>query len=1515
MPIQDNLIEQTLEYISSNGYISDNNKFLKNTSKFLSELFNVNHIVINKYSINKPNIADTIVFYEKGKFKSNISYNLKDTPCSNVIDKVICHYPNNVQKLFPKDRFLVHRNINSYIGVPLWNSKKEPIGLIALMNVKPFEKAKTLEIIIKIIAIQIEKVLENILFEEISKENELEFKELSNLTFEGIAIHELGKAKHVNLAMEKMFGYTKKELIGKNLFELFFQEKHHNLISEKIIEGYGLPYELEGVKKDGSIFPVEIEGRTININTGIKRVTSIRDLTDRKKVEKQILRTKTLLFETQKIAGIGSFILNISTGLWESSSILNEIFGIEKNYVKDEKGWSQILHPNEQNSMLEYMECNILKNHEFFDRQYRVIKKNSKEIRWVHGLGKLEFDESGNPIKFIGTIQDITASKKNQQELQKEKEKAEKSEKELKESEHRFKSLIDQAGDGMCLNDFEGNIIEVNNKAVESTGYSRKELLSMKVVDIDVNKPLLKDQQKVWDTLKEKTTIRIESQLKRKDGSIFPAEISIGIVTIKEQKLILCFVRDISERIDTQVENKKLSAAVEQSANSIIITCTSGNIEYTNPKFSEITGYSAEEVIGKNPNILSSGNQSKKYYKEMWKIISNGNIWKGEFLNKAKNGNLFWEQATITPIKNINGEVTNYLAIKEDITDRKKSEEALKIAYNTIKEKENYLVNILETANEGFWIIGKDGITIDVNKKMCSILDRTSIEIKGKSIFDFVDEENRKIFKNQLIYRDSGIATSYEIELLKPDGFSITCLFNTSPIYNKNKERVGSFALVTDISNVNLAYKKLEIKNKELIKLSNKLSEKSRLHLESKNKFQNLFEHSPVSLWEEDFSEVKQFIKSIGVEASKLDRYFDENHNFLLECIRKIKIIRVNKSTLDLIGVKNIEELTSHLKETNNKRSFNVLKKELVAIASNCKEFNSETEFTKTNGERISAIVKSEIDVNGIAIVSVIDITAIKRAEYQIQKAKDKAEKSDERYRLAVRATGLGIWDWDITSNSVYYSKYYKHQIGYQNSELENKFSTWEDHIHPDDIEGELLKIEAYQKNPKGQYVSEFRFKHKNGSYIWILSRAEVLTDKNGKVVRMFGSHRDISVRKKALSKLKDQTIELVKAKEKAEESNKLKTEFLHNMSHEIRTPMNGILGFSNFLRTHNLSNEKRDYYINIIQNSGNQLLRIIDDILEISRLETKQVKVIEKPVCLNDLLLELFSIFDIKAKENGIPIYLKNELSDSESVINTDKSKLNKVLSNLLENSLKFTHTGSVKLGYKLIDENIELYVEDTGIGINEDKQEIIFERFSQEDENVSQSTGGLGLGLSIAKENTELLGGNISLTSKKGVGSKFVVSIPYKPINKVTNQHKLNGKLVDKQNKYTVLIVEDEEVNFMFIEILLLEKNNYNIAILHAENGKEAVELCRSNDTIDLVLMDINMPLLNGYEATKQIKSFKPNLPIIAQTAYSTIEDKDKAKKAGCDSFISKPIKEKSLKTILDSYLIENKYKKKTS
>jgi len=356
-------------------------------------------------------------------------------------------------------------------------------------------------------------------------------------------------------------------------------------------------------------------------------------------------------------------------------------------------------------------------------------------------------------------------------------------------------------------------------------------------------------------------------------------------------------------------------------------------------------------------------------------------------------------------------------------------------------------------------------------------------------------------------------------------------------------------------------------------------------------------------------------------------------------------------------------------------------------------------------------------------------------------------------------------------------------------------------------------------------------------------------------------------------------------------------------MSHEIRTPMNGIMGFSELLKSGELTPEERKEYTAIIIKSGQDLITSVDDILEISALETKKSSILFTEIDLKKLLEELISQYTNQAKEKNLTLRLKHEVPDTKNTILTDIPKFNKILDNLLNNAIKFTKTGSVTIFSYLRDDYLTVSIEDTGIGIKQKDQDIIFKSFSQSEKEISKNFGGLGLGLAIAKKYIDLIGGSISFKSIENQGSTFLLKIPYTQMQNDTAPS-LSKEIAPIPKKHLVLIAEDGEVNFLFLKTILTKMSGFEFVIYRAENGKEAVNICETNDKIDLVLMDIKMPIMNGYDATKHIKKIRPNLPVVAQTAYSTEEDIEKALEAGCDHFIAKPVDRKILRPILDKY-----------
>jgi signal transduction histidine kinase/ActR/RegA family two-component response regulator len=379
---------------------------------------------------------------------------------------------------------------------------------------------------------------------------------------------------------------------------------------------------------------------------------------------------------------------------------------------------------------------------------------------------------------------------------------------------------------------------------------------------------------------------------------------------------------------------------------------------------------------------------------------------------------------------------------------------------------------------------------------------------------------------------------------------------------------------------------------------------------------------------------------------------------------------------------------------------------------------------------------------------------------------------------------------------------------------------------------------------------------------------------------------------------------ELIKAKEKAEESDKLKSAFLANMSHEIRTPMNGILGFTELLRSSDLNDEHRQEYLQIIKNNGERMLIIINDIIDISKIESGYIKVTRTAININEQIESISSLFMPEAKAKGIKLMVKKTLPKNEVIVKTDREKLDSILTNLVKNAIKFTPSGSIEFGYEKKDKCLEFFVKDTGIGVRREQKEIIFERFRQGSESLARNYEGTGLGLSISKAYVEMLDGKIWFESEFGKGSIFYFTIPYDTDTDLTNiiPQINSGRLKNSIMKnLDVLIAEDDKTSEILMTKLVTP---YSKKIIKVKTGTQAVAVCRENQGLDLIMMDIKMPEMDGYEATRQIREFNKDIIIIAQTAFGLRGDREKALEAGCNDYISKPIDNNLLVPLLQKY-----------
>jgi PAS domain S-box-containing protein len=511
---------------------------------------------------------------------------------------------------------------------------------------------------------------------------------------------------------------------------------------------------------------------------------------------------------------------------------------------------------------------------------------------------------------------------------------------------------------------------------------------------------------------------------------------------------------------------------------------------------------------------------------------------------------------------------------------------------------------------------------------------------------------------------------------------------------------------------------------------------------------------------------------------------------------------------------------------------------------------------------------------------------------------------SEERFNLAIWGMNDGVWDWNLLTNKLYMDTRYKSMLGCRDEELGDSPEAWLSRVHPDDRERATSVLTKYLAGETTQYRNVFRMRHKDGSYRWILSRGAALRDSSGNPYRMVGAHTDITEQKELEERLRQ-------AIERAEAANRAKSEFLANMSHEIRTPMNAVVGLANILSITKPLSDKQREFINALQLSAQSLLALINDLLDITKIESRTVDFEHIVFHFSELIGEIFSVFSVQARQKGIVLRYEETPEGMQSFLG-DPLRIKQIVTNLISNAIKFTQQGSVRVRITTSPHAeshrsyVHISVKDTGIGIPEDKQEQIFEKFTQADMSITRQFGGTGLGLAISKSLAELMEGGITLKSEPGAGSEFILHLP---LERVAEQRVIPfpakkapaaPRCSAAAKKRKVLLAEDHNANVL-VATTLLENLGYTCDV--ARNGQEALAKVRAaHDAYLAVLMDVQMPEMDGYKATRLIREeesshHSAHIPIIGITAHVLSGDRDKCLQSGMDDYIAKPFNPEEL------------------
>jgi PAS domain S-box-containing protein len=530
--------------------------------------------------------------------------------------------------------------------------------------------------------------------------------------------------------------------------------------------------------------------------------------------------------------------------------------------------------------------------------------------------------------------------------------------------------------------------------------------------------------------------------------------------------------------------------------------------------------------------------------------------------------------------------------------------------------------------------------------------------------------------------------------------------------------------------------------------------------------------------------------------------------------------------------------------------------------------------------------------------------TAIRQAlkiKREIEKKKDVEQallKAETEYETLKSNVPLALYRLSKEKLPIYVNNAFVEMLGFDSTVDVFDAQFTEHFVRPRDFESlmEVLLKKAIVKNYELELIK------KDGTKIWGAFNVSAIFDSSGNFVFQDGIITDITEIKQARE-------ELIRAKQKAEQSDKLKSAFLANMSHEIRTPMNAIIGFADLLRSNEPDTGSMDEYIKHINENSATLLRIINDVIDIAKIESGSLEVHKSKLRVNQLLTEVLKEFEselVAKNKHGIQAKLNLPEDCNSFGLHTDIIRVNQIIRNLLDNAVKFTEQGSIEFGYSLEDDLVTFFVRDSGIGVSDEMHELIFERFRQVDDSHTRAFGGTGLGLTIAKSLVGKLGGKIWVESKLYQGSTFFFTIPIES----EEQEKVSVPVYEKTPETVnwankkLLIAEDVESNFYYLKTILKKTN---IQIFRANDGKEAIEIAKENPDIDLVLMDVQMPNVNGYDATLEIRKFRKDVSIIGQTAFALSSDLAKLVEVGCNDYLVKPILRKTLFDMLHKYIVD--------
>lgn len=1009
----------------------------------------------------------------------------------------------------------------------------------------------------------------------------------------------------------------------------------------------------------------------------------------------------------------------------------------------------------------------------------------------------------------------------------------------------RMKLAIDRSMDGVALLDPEGRYYYLNQVHVTMFGYEQEDELIGKTWQYIYGETEIKRiNEEIFPKLVQQGHWKGETVAKSKLGTPVHQEISL---TIADDGGIICICRDISEKINTFQTLSLHNEILKQSNSMIIITNAHREITWVNNAFTKVTGYTIEEAVGKNPGKLLQGPESDKAVIESLRnSIQHNQSFEAEILNYKKDGSPYWVNIKGSALFNNAGEVEHYFAIEEDITERKKT--AQLIAENNLR-----LEMAIRSAKAGQWHWDVMNNIVTYSASWKELLGYAEGELGNffEAWTEIIHPDDLEHTKACITDYLTGKTDKYKTEFrLRHKNGHYLYLLDHGIISERDKDN-------NPTKMIGIAFNITELKETQ-----------KRLQLSEEN-YKNALDATGAAIWEwmlEDstINTTSSFLKLFGLEE-----YPD--------------IARSYKKISALIHPEDLKKLDLTVKQ--------YIKGQISELTV---EFRQKNLMTNTY-EWFSAIGAISLrDKDG----KVQRITGYSTSIQKRKEVEQQLIESEQQIKLLIEASGVVLWEWLIAEDKIIANNNFARLLGYNDiGEMPMSYTgLMTQMVHQDDLQVVAANIKNSFTNTDSAIEIECRLKNfLTNTYEWFNLKGTITErDSLDNPLKAAGFIFGIQARKEAEEKL-------ARAKDVAENSLKIKRKFLANISHEIRTPLHAIIGLGEQISMSEL-NAKQHMQIRMMNESANGLLGIINDLLDYSRIEDGKLSFETASFHLRETLYAVYNLFEHAAEKKNLKFDYEVHPS-AQAVFIGDPLRIRQIITNIISNAIKFTETGSVTTRFNIVEENgtdcaLLFTCNDTGIGMSQEMKKRLFEDFSQEDESFQRKYGGSGLGLSITRELVRFMGGMIEIESEKNHGTSVTIKIPLKKNTETLNE--LKSAAINNTEKndiclqsLTILAAEDNEFNRLLLKFIF-EKHaiRYSIAV----NGKEAIDLI-DQQNFDLVLMDIQMPDMDGLEATAHIRKQLNDIPIIAMTANAVKEELEAYLTVGFNDYITKPFEESAL------------------